>query len=94
MRNLIVELQTFKADNEKLKKAHEDQQEINDILLWIIATKKIPKTNDIDEEVSKNSSKYSSKGIEKENSSSNETHMTENRVTIVKKWKKMDHLDG
>jgi predicted ATP-dependent serine protease len=29
MRNLIVELQAFKADNEKLKKAHEDQQEIN-----------------------------------------------------------------
>jgi hypothetical protein len=33
MINLIVELQTFKADNEKLKKAQEEQQEINDILL-------------------------------------------------------------
>jgi hypothetical protein len=33
MRNLIMELQVFKADNEKLKKAQEDQQEINEMLL-------------------------------------------------------------
>jgi hypothetical protein len=30
MRNLIVELQVFKADNEKLKKAQQEQQEINE----------------------------------------------------------------
>jgi hypothetical protein len=32
MRNLIVELQVFKADNEKLKKAQQEQQEINEVL--------------------------------------------------------------
>jgi hypothetical protein len=57
MRNLIVELQVFKADNEKLKKAHEDQQEINEVLLCSIVTKKIPKDNDKEEEVSKRASK-------------------------------------
>jgi hypothetical protein len=31
MRNLIVELQIFKADNEKLKKAQQEQQEINEV---------------------------------------------------------------
>ena len=33
MRNLIVELHVFKADNEKLKKAQQEQQEINEVLL-------------------------------------------------------------
>jgi hypothetical protein len=59
MRNLIVELQVFKADNEKLKKEHEDQQEINEVLLRSIVTKKIPKDNDKEEEVSKRASKNS-----------------------------------
>jgi hypothetical protein len=43
MRNLIVELQVFKADNEKLKKAQQEQQEINEVLLRSIVTKKIQK---------------------------------------------------
>jgi hypothetical protein len=43
MRNLIVELQVFKADNEKLKKAQQEQQEINEVLLRSIVTKKSPK---------------------------------------------------
>jgi hypothetical protein len=33
MRNLIVELQVFKVDNEKLKKAQQEQHEINEVLL-------------------------------------------------------------
>jgi hypothetical protein len=33
MRNLIVELQVFKAENEKLKKAQLEQKEINEVLL-------------------------------------------------------------
>jgi hypothetical protein len=33
IRNLIVKLQVFKADNEKLKKAQPEQQEINEVLL-------------------------------------------------------------
>jgi hypothetical protein len=40
MRNIIVELQTFKDDNEKLKKAQEDGKEINDMLLRSIETKR------------------------------------------------------
>ena len=43
MRNLIVELQIFKADYEKLKKSQQEQQEINEVLLRSIVTKKIPK---------------------------------------------------
>jgi molybdenum cofactor biosynthesis enzyme MoaA len=43
MRNLIMELQIFKDDNEKIKKAQEDQHEINEVLLRNIKTKKIPK---------------------------------------------------
>jgi hypothetical protein len=53
LRNLIVELQIFKADNEKLKKAQQEQQEINEVLLHSIVTKKIPKDDNRDEEVSK-----------------------------------------
>ena len=33
MRHLIVEIQSYKADNEQLRKAQEKQQEINEILL-------------------------------------------------------------
>ena len=53
MRNLIVELQVFKADNEKLKKAQQEQKEINEVQLRSIVTKKIPKDDKHDEEVSK-----------------------------------------
>jgi hypothetical protein len=35
MQNLIVELQGFKEDNEKMKKAQEDQLEINEMLLQV-----------------------------------------------------------
>ena len=48
MRNLIVELQIFKADNEKLKKAQQEQQEINEVLLRSIVTKKNPKDDNHD----------------------------------------------
>jgi len=76
MRNLIVELQIFKADNEKLKKAHEDQQEINVMLLRRIETKSRFKNDEMDKEVSKKSSRYSSHEIERENNSSSDTNMT------------------
>jgi hypothetical protein len=65
MRNLIVELQVFKADNEKLKKAQQEQQEINEVLLHSIATKKSPKDDNHDEEVRKRASKNSGPEIEK-----------------------------
>jgi len=87
MRNLIVELQVFNIDNEKLKKAQEYQHEINEVLLRSIATKKSPKNNEVDEEVSKKSSKYSSHETERENISSNDTHMTMNKASTVRKRK-------
>ena len=43
MRNLIVELHIFKDNNEKFKKAQQEQQEINEVLLHSIVAKKIPK---------------------------------------------------
>ena len=60
MRNIIVELQVFKDDNEKLEKTQEDQHAINEILLCSITTKKSPRNNEMEEEVSKKSSKNSS----------------------------------
>jgi hypothetical protein len=65
MRNLIVELQVFKADNEKLKKAQQEQQEINEVLLRSIVTKKIPKDDNNEEEVNKRASKNSGPEAEK-----------------------------
>jgi hypothetical protein len=35
MRSLIVELHTFKDDNEKIKRTQEEQQELNEILFGI-----------------------------------------------------------
>jgi len=92
--NIIVELKVFKDDNEKLNKAQEDQQEINEMLSRSIATKKILRNNEMDEEVSKKSSKDSSHETERENNSSKDTHMTQNKASIVKKRKQMDHLEG
>ena len=65
MRNLIRELQVFKADNEKLKKAQQEQQEINEVQQRRIVTKKIPKDDNNNEEVSKRSSKNLAPEIEK-----------------------------
>jgi hypothetical protein len=73
MRNLIFELQVFKADNEKLKKAQHEQQEINEVLLHSIVTKKIPKDDNPEEEVSKRASKNSGEKTEKGDSSSKGT---------------------
>ena len=39
MRNLIVEIQSFKADNEQLKRGQEKQQDINEILLQSLQEK-------------------------------------------------------
>ena len=36
VKNLIVEFQSFKAENEQLKKAQEKQQDLNEILLQIL----------------------------------------------------------
>jgi hypothetical protein len=87
MRNLIVELQAFKADNEKLKKAQEDQQEINEVLLCSIVTNKSPKDNDKEEEVNKRASKNSGPEAENENSSSEGTPSAENKTTTGRKRK-------
>jgi hypothetical protein len=76
MRNLIVELQVFKADNEKLKKAQQEQQEINEVLLCSIVTKKSPKDNNEEEEVNKRASKNSGPEAEKEDNSSEGTPST------------------
>jgi hypothetical protein len=87
MRNLIVELQAFKEDNEKLKKAHEDQQEINEVFCANIVTKKSPKDNNKEEEVNKRASKNSGPEAENENSSSEGTPAAENKTTTGRKRK-------
>ena len=70
MRNLIVELQVFKEENDKLKKAQHEQQEINEVMLRSIVIKKIPKNDDHEEEVSKRASKNYGPEAEKGDSSS------------------------
>ena len=85
MRNLIVELQVFKVGNEKLKKAQQEQQEINEVLLRSIVTKKIPKYDNHEEEVSKSASKNSSTKTEKGDSSFEGTPSTEDKTIPDKK---------
>jgi hypothetical protein len=94
MRNLIVELQVFKADNEKLKKAQQEQQEINEVLLHSIVTKKIPKDDNHEEEVSKRASKNYGVKTEKGDSSSEGTPSAEDKTLPDRKRKQTDHLEG
>jgi hypothetical protein len=79
MRNLIVELQVFKADNEKLKKEQQEKKEINEVLLCSIVTKKSPKDDNNEEEVSKRASKNSGPEVEKRDSSSEGTLSAEEK---------------
>jgi hypothetical protein len=94
MRNLIVELQVFKEDNEKLKKAQEEQQEINEILLRSIMTKKIPKENNDEEKVSKRASKNSGPEGGKVDSFFEGTPSAEDKTKIGRKRKHVDHIEG
>ena len=73
-RHLIVEIQSYKANNEQLKKEQEKQQEINEILLQILHEKnngKEPRT-----ETRKGPEREES--VERKSSSSNETENSEN----------------
>ena len=94
MRNLIVELQVFKADNEKLKKAQQEQQEINEFFLHSIVTMKIPKEDNHEKEVSKRASMKSKLETEKGDSSSEGTPSAEDRTKTDRKRKQVDHLEG
>ena len=94
MRNLIVELQVFKADNEKLKKAQQEQQEINKVLLESIVTKKIPKYDNHGAEVSKRASKNSGAKTKKGDSLSEGTPSAEDKTIPDKKRKQTNHLEG
>jgi hypothetical protein len=94
MNNLIRELQVFKKDKEKMKMEHEDLLEINEMLLCNIVTKRSPKNNDKDEEVTKRSSKNSIHETKNENSSFEDTPMTRNKIAIGRKRKQVDHLEG
>jgi hypothetical protein len=94
MRNLIVELHIFKADNEKLKKAQQEQQEINEVLLRSIVSKKRPKDDNHDEEVSKRASNNSGSETEKGYSSLEGTPLAEEKTKSDRKRKQVDHLEG
>jgi hypothetical protein len=87
MRNLIVELQVFKEDNEKLKKGQQEQHEMNEVLLRSIVTKNIPKDNNEEEEVSKRASKNSGPEGEKWDNSSEGAPSTEDKTTTGRKRK-------
>ena len=93
MRNLIVELEVFKFDNENFKKEQQEQQEINEVLLHIIVTKKTPKDDNHDEEVSKRASKNSRLETEKGDSLSEGTPSTKDKTIPDRKRKQVDHLE-
>lgn len=89
MRHLIVEIQSYKADNEQLKRAQEKQQEINEILLQSLQEKnngKEPRT-----ETRKGPEREES--AEGKDSSSNETQNSEIQAKTIGK-RKVDHLEG
>ena len=94
MINVIVEMQVFKADNEKLKKAQQEQQEINEVLLHSIMTKKNPKDDNQEEEVSKRASKNSGPEAEKGDNSSEGTPSTKDKTKTRRKMKQVGHLEG
>ena len=94
MINLFVELQVFKVDNEKLKKAQQEQQEINEVLLGIIVTTKIPKDDNNDEEVSKRASKNFGPETEKRYSPSEGRPSVQDKTKTNRKRKQVDHLEG
>jgi hypothetical protein len=75
----------FKADNEKLKKAQQEQKEINEVLLHSIVTKKIPKDDNPEEEVSKRASKNYGVKTKKGDSSSEGTPSAEDKTIPDKK---------
>jgi hypothetical protein len=93
MRNLIMELQVFETNNEKLKKAQEYQLEINEMFLCSIVTKKSPKDNETKKEVRKRSSKNSGHKTKKEDILFKDTHMIENKTSTERKRKQVDHLE-
>jgi hypothetical protein len=87
MRNLIVELQILKVYNEKLKKAQQEQKEINKVMLRSIVTEKSPKDNNNDQEVSKRASKNSRLETEKGDSSSEGTPLAKDGTKTDRKKK-------
>ena len=89
MRHLIMEIQSYKGNNEQLKKAQEKQQEINEILLQSLHEKnngKEPRT-----ETRKGPEREES--AKRKSSSSNETQNSKNQVKTGGK-RKVDHLEG
>ena len=94
IRNLIIELQVFKADNEKLKKAQQEQQEINEVLLHSIVTKKSPEDDNHEGEVNKRAFKNFRPKTEKGDSSSEGTSSAEDKTIPDKKRKQTYHLEG
>jgi hypothetical protein len=94
MTNLIVELQVLKENNEKLKKAEQEQQEINEVMLRSIVTKKIPKEDNHDEEVSKRASKNFGPETKNGDSSSKGTPLAEDKTKTNRKRKQVDHQEG
>ena len=76
-----------------MKKAQQDQQEINEVLLHSIVTKEFPKDDNHDKEVRKRASKNSGAKTEKGHSSSKGTPLAEDKTILDRKRKQTDHLE-
>ena len=89
MWHLILEIQSYKVDNEQLRKAQEKQQEINEILLQSLHEK-----NNGKEPLTKTKKgPEREESVERMSSSCNKTQNSENQVKTSGK-RKVDHLEG
>jgi hypothetical protein len=77
-----------------MKKAQQEQQEINEVLLCSIVTKKIPKDDNHEEEVRKRDSKNSEVETKKGDSSSERTPSAHEKTKSDRKRKQVDCLEG
>jgi hypothetical protein len=77
-----------------LKKAQQEQQEINEVLLFSKVTKKSLNDNNHDEEINKRASKNFGTETEKGDILSEGTPSNENKTIPDKKRKQVDHLEG
>ena len=89
MKNLIIETQSFKTENEKLKRAQKQQQEINEMLLQILHEK----NNGKEQRTETKKNQENGGDVEGDGSSSNDTQGLENQVKPASK-RNLYHLEG
>ena len=89
MRHLIVEIKSYKVDNEQLNKSQEKQHEINEIIIQSLHEK----NNGKEPRPETRRGPEREECVERNSTSSNETQNSKNQVKTGGK-RKVDHLEG